>query len=47
MDRDLNAACVILKRATGGHSGSNACNSILERDVAEATSVKQEALAYS
>jgi len=28
---------------TLGHSGSNACNSLLERDVALATSVKQEA----
>jgi len=48
IDRDLNAAQVILKRATEGHSGSNACNSLhKERDVAVATSMKQEAHAYS
>jgi len=47
-DRDLNAAVNILIRATEGHSGSNACNSLQkERDVALATSVKQEALTYS
>ncbi|QLJ53483.1 MAG: Mobile element protein [Candidatus Fermentimicrarchaeum limneticum] len=45
IDRDLNAARVILIRATEGHSGSNACNSLQkERDAAIATSVKQEAL---
>jgi putative transposase len=43
MDRDINAARNILIRATGGHLGSNACNSLKERDVAEAASVKQEA----
>jgi transposase len=43
MDRDLNAARNILIRATPGQGGSNACNSVKERDVAEATSVKQEA----
>ncbi|MCX6775361.1 MAG: transposase [Candidatus Micrarchaeota archaeon] len=47
VDRDLNAARVILTRATGGHPESNACDSLLERDVAEATSMKQEALTYS
>jgi hypothetical protein len=35
---------VIFARTTGGHPGSNACNSLQkERDVAVATSVKQEA----
>ena len=34
---------VIFARTTEGHPGSNACNSLLERDVAVATSVKQEA----
>jgi putative transposase len=44
IDRDLNAARNILKRATVGQTGSNACNSLQkERDVAEVTSVKQEA----
>jgi transposase len=43
MDRDLNAARNILIRATPGQGGSNACNSLEERDVAEATSMKQEA----
>ncbi|NYZ79079.1 IS200/IS605 family element transposase accessory protein TnpB [Candidatus Micrarchaeota archaeon] len=44
IDRDLNAARNILTRATPGHGGSNACNSLQkERDVAVATSVKQEA----
>jgi len=44
IDRDLNAACNILIRATAGQAGSNACNSLQkERDVAIATSVKQEA----
>ena len=42
-DRDLNAAVNILIRATPGQGGSNACNSVKERDVAEALSVKQEA----
>jgi putative transposase len=43
-DRDLNSAVNILIRATEGHSESNACNSLQkERDVAIATSVKQEA----
>jgi len=42
-DRDLNSAVNILMKATAGHAGSNACNSLLERDVAIATSVKQEA----
>jgi len=42
-DRDLNAAQNILTRATVGQTGSNACNSVIERDVAEATSMKQEA----
>jgi len=31
---------------TLGHSGSNACNSVMERDEAEALSVKQEALTF-
>jgi putative transposase len=45
IDRDLNAARNILTRATVGQTGSNACNSLQkERDVAVATSVKQEAL---
>ncbi len=39
MDRDLNAAYNILKRATGGTPGSNACG-----DVSRKTSVKQEAM---
>jgi len=43
IDRDLNAARNILIRATPGQGGSNACNSVMERDVAIATSVKQEA----
>ncbi len=44
IDRDLNAARNILMRATPGQGGSNACNSLQkERDVAVATSVKQEA----
>jgi putative transposase len=43
MDRDLNAARNILIRATPGQGGSNACNSVKERDVALATSMKQEA----
>ncbi|MCX6775918.1 MAG: transposase [Candidatus Micrarchaeota archaeon] len=43
IDRDLNAARNILTRATPGQGGSNACDSLLERDVAEATSMKQEA----
>ncbi|MCX6776969.1 MAG: RNA-guided endonuclease TnpB family protein [Candidatus Micrarchaeota archaeon] len=48
IDRDLNAARIILIRATSGQGGSNACNSLhKERDVALATSVKQEAHAYS
>ncbi|QLJ53473.1 MAG: Mobile element protein [Candidatus Fermentimicrarchaeum limneticum] len=42
-DRDLNAARNILTRATPGQGGSNACNSLLERDAAEAASMKQEA----
>ncbi|QLJ53236.1 MAG: hypothetical protein Sv326_1061 [Candidatus Fermentimicrarchaeum limneticum] len=47
MDRDLNAARNILMRATPGQGGSNACNSLQkERDVAEATSMKQEAHTY-
>ncbi len=43
IDRDLNAARNILIRATPGQGGSNACNSVKERDVALATSMKQEA----
>jgi len=44
MDRDLNSAVNILIKATVGQTGSNACNSLQkERDVAIATSVKQEA----
>jgi putative transposase len=43
IDRDLNSAVNILIRATAGQAGSNACNSIMERDEAEASSVKQEA----
>jgi len=39
MDRDLNAAYNILKRATAGTAGSNACG-----DVSRKTSVKQEAM---
>jgi len=39
MDRDLNASYNILKRATGGTPGSNACG-----DVSRKTSVKQEAI---
>ncbi len=46
-DRDINAACNILIRATPGQGGSNACNSVMERDVAVAMSVKQEAHTYS
>ncbi|NYZ75944.1 hypothetical protein H0N98_01705, partial [Candidatus Micrarchaeota archaeon] len=42
-DRDLNSAVNILIRATAGQAGSNACNSVMERDVALATSMKQEA----
>ena len=34
---------VIFARTTEGHSGSNACNSVMERDEAEASSMKQEA----
>jgi putative transposase len=45
-DRDLNSAVNILIRATAGQAGSNACNSFKERDVALATSVKQEAHTY-
>jgi len=46
-DRDINAARNILIRATPGQGGSNACNSLQkERDVAVATSVKQEARTY-
>jgi len=41
MDRDLNAAYNILKRATGGTPGSNACG-----DVSRKTSMKQEAHAF-
>ncbi len=40
MDRDLNAAYNILKRATAGSAESNACG-----DVSKKTSVKQEAIA--
>ena len=40
MDRDLNAACNILKRATVGITGSNACG-----DVSRKMSMKQEAIA--
>ncbi|NYZ76631.1 hypothetical protein H0N98_05290 [Candidatus Micrarchaeota archaeon] len=43
MKANINAARNILIRATEGHSGSNACNSVMERDVALATSMKQEA----
>jgi putative transposase len=44
IDRDINAACNILTKATVGQTGSNACNSLQkERDVAVATSMKQEA----
>jgi putative transposase len=44
MDRDINAAHNILTKATPGQGGSNACNSLQkERDVALATSMKQEA----
>ncbi|NYZ76414.1 IS200/IS605 family element transposase accessory protein TnpB [Candidatus Micrarchaeota archaeon] len=44
LDRDINAARNILTKATVGQTGSNACNSLQkERDVALATSVKQEA----
>jgi putative transposase len=44
MNRDINAAHNILTRATVGQTGSNSCNSLQkERDVAVATSVKQEA----
>jgi len=39
MDRDLNAACNILIRATAGSVGSNACG-----DVSRKTSLKQEAV---
>jgi putative transposase len=46
LDRDINAARNILIKATEGHSGSNACNSLEERDVAKAMSVKQEAHTY-
>jgi putative transposase len=46
-DRDVNAACNILIRATPGQGGSNACNSLQkERDVALATSMKQEARTF-
>jgi len=48
IDRDLNAARNILMRATPGQGGSNACNSLhKERDVAVATSMKQEAHTHS
>jgi putative transposase len=47
LDRDINAARNILTRATGGHPGSNACNSMMERDVAVAMSMKQEARTHS
>jgi putative transposase len=44
IDRDLNAARNILIRATQGHCGSNACNSLQkERDDATSSSMKQEA----
>jgi len=43
IDRDLNSARNILMKATPGQGGSNACNSVMERDVALATSMKQEA----
>jgi transposase len=43
INRDFNAARNILIRATQGHCGSNACNSLEERDAAVAASVKQEA----
>jgi len=46
IDRDLNAARNILIKATPGQGGSNACNSVMERDVVLATSMKQEAHAY-
>jgi len=47
LDRDLNSAVNILTKATPGQGGSNACNSLQkERDVAIATSVKQEAHTY-
>ena len=42
MDRDLNAARNILKRATAGTAGSNACG-----DVSRKTSMKQETAALS
>jgi len=42
MDRDLNAARVILKRATVGTTGSNASG-----DVAVATSLKEDATCFS
>ena len=42
IDRDLNAACVILKRATVGIAGSNACE-----DGAIVPSVNQEAMTLS
>ena len=42
MDRDLNAARNILKRATAGIAGSNACG-----DGAEVPSRKQEALRFA
>jgi putative transposase len=45
LDRDINAARNILTKATPGQGASNACNSLQnERDVAVATSMKQEAL---
>jgi putative transposase len=44
LDRDLNAAVNILIKATEGHSGSNACNSMWREMLQkEATSMKQEA----
>ena len=42
MGRDLNAAYNILKRATAGSAGSNACE-----DVSRKTSLKQEAMAWA
>ncbi|NYZ78702.1 IS200/IS605 family element transposase accessory protein TnpB [Candidatus Micrarchaeota archaeon] len=47
VNRDINAARNILTRATVGQTGSNTCNSLQkERDVALATSMKQEARTY-
>lgn len=42
LDRDLNAACNILKRCTIGHTGINACGVVLG-----GTMLKQEAHTYS